>query len=333
MRQLGVACLPCNYELFYQAVTGGNKALTDALSSLGARPTQKQLDTLSSRFLARHSREIESIHNTIADKLDEILALLRKDRSSLETYGRILGETSSGLKERETISRDFLDRIIAVMSAATSASIENRSQIVSSIADKSCELQEARSKLEEYKRLAETDALTRLGNRRAFDCVLSGLYEDGGAAFATLMLADIDHFKTVNDRFGHPVGDRIIQNVAQIIRSTVKDAACVARVGGEEFAIVTVGLGEEAACQLAETIRMAVMEAPFVNAASGANYGPITLSVGLCMATQAHNSDDLYTKADRALYAAKAAGRNRVTRFSSLTDSNFVKSWLIYRPD
>lgn len=333
MRQLGVPCLPRNYELFYEAVTGGNKALTDALSALGSRPTQRQLDALSCRFLARHCRDMDSVHDTITFKLNEILALLKKDHNSLETYGRILGETSSGLKGRETISREFLDRIVAVMSAATSASLENRSQIASSIKDRSCELQEARSKLVEYKRLAETDALTRLGNRRAFDHMLSELYEDGGAAFAVLMLADIDHFKTVNDRFGHPVGDRIIQSVAQIIRGAVKEPACVARVGGEEFAIVVGGLAEEAACQLADTIRMAVMEASFVNTASGANYGPITLSVGLCMATQAHNSDDLYSKADRALYAAKAAGRNRVTRFSSLTDSNFVKSWLIYRPD
>ena len=73
------------------------------------------------------------------------------------------------------------------------------------------------------------------------------------------------------------------------------------------------------------------MEAPFVNVAKGTNYGPITLSLGICMATQAQNPDDLYAKADRALYASKSAGRNRATRFSSLSEGSFVKNWLLYR--
>ena len=333
MRQLGVAPLPRNYELFYEAVTGGSKELTDALSALGSRPKQKQLDTIACRFLARDSRAVEDVHKTISSKLNEILTLLKKERHSMETYGRILGETSSGLKERRVISPEFLDKIVSVMSAATRATIENRDQIVSSINDRSCELTDARSKLEEYRRLADTDSLTQLGNRRAFDRILSGLYDETGTVFAALMIADIDHFKTVNDRFGHPVGDRVIQSVAQIIRNTVREDAFVARVGGEEFAIVVEGRGEEAAHAVAEDIRKAVMDAPFVNVANGNNYGPITLSVGLCMATDAHSAAELYARADRALYAAKAAGRNRVTRFSSLTDSNFVKNWLLYRPE
>lgn len=333
MRQLGVPGLPRNYQLFYEAVTSGNRELGDALSALGSRPTQKELDRIASKFLTqRDDTVVDDAHDKIAVKLDEIIGLLRKDRSSMETYGKILGETSNGLNSRQPLTREFLDKIISVTATATRTSLDNRTRIASSIASKSDELREVKSKLEEYKRLADTDALTQLQNRRAFDRVISAIYNSNrGIAFGALIIADIDRFKTINDRFGHPVGDRIIQIVAGIIRATVKEETFVARTGGEEFAIILEGHGEDATSRIAEDIRQAIMEAPFVNVANGANYGPVTMSLGLCMATQAQGADDLYAKADRALYASKGAGRNRVTRFSSLGDGNFMKNWLLYK--
>lgn len=333
MRQLGVAGLPRNYELFYEAVTAGRRDLVEALSELGGRPTQKQLDELACRFLTRGDEAaVEEAHSRIITKLSEIISLLKKERASLETYGKILGETSSGLASPQPLSREFLERIISVTATATKTSLASQSQIVSSIGDKSSELQTVKSQLEEYKRLADTDALTQLSNRRAFDRALTAIYDSNrNIVFGALILADIDRFKTVNDRFGHPVGDRIIQIVAGLIRATVKEDAFVARTGGEEFAIVLEGCGEDATFRIAEEVRQAVLEAPFVNVAKGTNYGPVTVSLGICMATQAQSPDDLYARADRALYASKAGGRNRTTRFSSLTEGNFLKNWLLYR--
>lgn len=333
MRQLGVPGLPRNYELFYEAVTAGRRDLVDALSELGSRPTQKQLDDLAVRFLTRgDAAAVEEAHSKIVTKLSEIIGLLKKERASMETYGKILGETSSGLAGPQPLSREFLEKIISVTATATKSSLASQNQIVSSIGDKSGELQRVKLQLEEYKRLADTDPLTQLANRRAFDRALAAIYDNNrNVVFSALILADIDRFKTVNDRFGHPIGDRIIQIVAGLIRSTVKDDAIVARTGGEEFAIILEGSGEDATFRIAEEVRQAVMEAPFINVAKGTNYGPITVSLGICMATQAQNPDDLYAKADRALYASKADGRNRATRFSSLSEGNFVKNWLLYR--
>jgi diguanylate cyclase len=333
MRQLGVPGLPRNYELFYEAVTAGRRDLIDALSELGSRPTQKQLDDVASRMLKRgNEAAVEEAHSKIITKLSEIIGLLRKERSSMETYGKILGETSTGLAAPQPLSREFLDRIISVTATATRTSLASQKEIVSSIGSRSSELQSVKLQLEEYKRLADTDALTQISNRRAFDRALGAIYDNNrNIVFSALILTDIDRFKAVNDRFGHPVGDRIIQIVANLIRSTVKADAFVARTGGEEFAIILEGCGEEATFRFAEDIRQAVFEAPFVNVAKGTNYGPITVSLGICMATQAQNPDDLYAKADRALYASKAAGRNRTTRFSTLKEGNFVKNWLLYR--
>ncbi len=333
MRQLGVAGLPRNYELFYEAVTGGRRDLVDALSELGARPTQKQLDEVAARVLGRGDEAaVEEAHSKIVTKLSEIITLLRKERTSMETYGKILGETSTGLAAPQPLSREFLEKIVSVTATATRTSLASQREIVSSIGNKSNELQSVKMQLEEYKRLADTDALTQISNRRAFDRALGAIYDSNrNIVFSALILADIDRFKTINDRFGHPVGDRIIQIVANLVRSTVKAEAFVARTGGEEFAIILEGHGEDATCRVAEEVRQAILDAPFVNTAKGTNYGPITVSLGLCMATQAQSPDDLYAKADRALYASKAAGRNRTTRFSALKEGNFAKSWLLYR--
>ena len=333
MRQLGVVGLPRNYELFYEAVTAGRRDLVDALSELGARPTQKQLDDVAARVLGRGDEAaVEEAHSKIVTKLSEIIALLRKERTSMETYGKILGETSTGLAAPQPLSREFLEKIVSVTAAATRTSLASQQEAVSSIGSKSSELQSVKVQLEEYKRLADTDALTQISNRRAFDRALGAIYDSNrNIVFSALILADIDRFKSVNDRFGHPVGDRIIQIVANLIRSAVKADAFVARTGGEEFAIILEGSGEDATFRIAEEVRQAVMEAPFINVAKGTNYGPITVSLGICMATQAQNPDDLYAKADRALYASKAAGRNRTTRFSTLKEGNLVKNWLLYR--
>ena len=333
MRQLGVAGLPRNYELFYEAVTAGRRDLVEALSELGSQPAQKQLDELARRFLRRGDEAaVDEAHSQIIGKLGEIIGLLKKERASMETYGEILCETSSGLDSPQPLSREFLDKIISVTATATRTSLASQNQFVSSIGNKSGELQKVKSQLEEYKRLADTDALTQLYNRRAFDRALTAIYDNNrNVVFGALLLADIDRFKTINDRFGHPVGDRIIQIVGGLIRATIKDDVFVARTGGEEFAIVLEGHGEEAVFRIAEEIRQAIANAPFINVAKGANYGPVTVSLGMCMATHAQSPDDIYAKADRALYASKSSGRNRTTRFSSLADGNFLKNWLLYR--
>lgn len=335
MRQLGVVGFPRNYELFYQAICQPAGDLPKAIAALGARPTQQQLDELAKTHIGGGGLDVvDETQTSVMAKLEEILSLLKRERSSMETYGEILGETSNGLANRGAMSREFLERIVSVMATATRTSIENRNNLVTTMASKTSELQEVRSKLEEYKKLADTDALTQLHNRRAFDRELARIYDSKrGVTFSALVLLDIDRFKPVNDRFGHPVGDRILQIIAAVIKANARQDAFVARTGGEEFAIILEGCGEDSTVALADKIRKAVEETPFVNVQNATNYGPITISLGTCMATQASGPDELYMKADRALYASKSGGRNRVTRFSSITDGSFSKGWMLYRKD
>ena len=336
MQKMGVVGLPRNYEIFYEALTGTNEALSTDFRALGQRPRQEALDKLSVKYFTQNARQnvFDNAHDQVARKVDEIMVLLTRERNSLEKFGVILDQTSGGLSNRHVVTRELLQKIIGIMAAATDSTIEQGRQIFSSIADKSAELEEVKGKLEEYKRLADTDPLTKIWNRRAFDKKISAVYdEERGVIFSALILADIDCFKAFNDRYGHPVGDRILQTVATLLKANTSDDVFVARTGGEEFALIVDGLTEDATVNLAEELRLAIEKARYGGARPGVEYGPITISLGVCMASDATGADDLYAKADRALYASKVAGRNKVTRFSSLAAARPGKNWLLYRND
>ena len=335
MRQLGVAALPRNYEIFYEALSGSNHELSLEVVSLSKRPTQDQLDRVGRKYFASNhaSGIVEHARETIAKELEEIASILRNERGQVEKYGRMLGQTAEGLSGRSLVSKDLLEKIVEVMSIATTSTIDHGKQVASVLSDKSSELESVKSKLEEYKRLANTDPLTQIWNRRAFDREIAVIYNSyRGMLFKALILADIDRFKEINDRFGHPVGDKILQSIADIFRSSTREDMFVARTGGEEFALIVEGASEEATLEIADRIRLLIEQTPFVSTQTNTHYGSVTISMGVCMASEADGPEDLYAKCDRALYRSKVTGRNRVTRFSTLSERT-GKAWMLYKKD
>ncbi|MBX3570475.1 MAG: GGDEF domain-containing protein [Rhizobiaceae bacterium] len=333
MRQLGVMGLPRNYEIFYEALTGTNRDLSLEVVSLSSRPTQQELDRIGRKYFAHNHTHaiVDNARETLAKELEEVARLLRQERSHMEKYGEILDQTSTGLAGLNVINREILQKIVGVVSVATTSTIDHGKQMVSALSEKSAELESVKEALEEYKLLADTDSLTHIWNRRAFDRKISSVYNDKKRVmFSALILADIDRFKDINDRFGHPVGDKIIQIIADLMKLNARTDMFVARTGGEEFALIVEGT-EQATYDLAESIRNLVAQTQFVSP-TGVNYGPVTISLGICMASEADGADDLYSKADRALYRSKITGRNRVTKFSTVQDKP-MKSWLLYKKD
>jgi diguanylate cyclase len=335
MRQLGVLGLPRNYEIFYEALNGTNRELSLAVLSLSNRPTQADLDSIGRTFFAQNHGPgiVEHARDVIAKELEDIAALLRSERSHIEKYGKILDETSSGLGNRSLLSQELLQKVVSAMSSATNSTIDHGRQVASTLSEKTAELESVKSKLEEYKRLADTDPLTQIWNRRAFDKEITSIYNSNkGILFNALILADIDRFKDINDRYGHPVGDRIIQIIAEIFQTGTLGDMFVARTGGEEFALIVEGASEDTTYEIAERLRARIEQTPFTSSQSGTNYGTVTVSMGICMASEAKSPEDLYTKADRALYRSKVGGRNRVTKHSAMAD-RAGKSWLLYKKD
>jgi two-component system, cell cycle response regulator len=164
----------------------------------------------------------------------------------------------------------------------------------------------------EMHKLAETDVLTGVPNRRAFEQRLAVAAPDAaerGAAFG-LLVVDIDHFKVVNDGYGHPFGDEVLVQVTRRLAGCLRPLDVLARLGGEEFGILAHGVSPAQLADIAERCRRAVAMGPVT--VDGATV-PITVSIGgACMPEHARDGTDLVRIADRALYEAKDAGRNRV---------------------
>jgi diguanylate cyclase (GGDEF)-like protein len=161
---------------------------------------------------------------------------------------------------------------------------------------------------------ASLDPLTGLLNRRAFAQAARGLVAAAahqGAPLALLML-DADHFKVCNDTYGHPVGDRVLVLLAQVLRAQVRPHDLAARIGGEEFAVVLQGATREAALRVAERIRLA-MEGAFLDL-EGIRIPVPTISLGLAELSSLPDPtlECLLERADAALYRAKGEGRNRI---------------------
>jgi diguanylate cyclase (GGDEF)-like protein len=163
---------------------------------------------------------------------------------------------------------------------------------------------------EEAERLATTDGLTGLSNRRTFNTTLEARLREAQRyrKALSLLLLDIDHFKKVNDTHGHPAGDAVLRGVAQVVRRQARETDFVARYGGEEMALVLPETDAAGARAIAERIRNAVAHARH-QTDSGALQ--VTLSVGVAT-WPATDSDLLLDAADKALYRAKQNGRNRV---------------------
>lgn len=155
--------------------------------------------------------------------------------------------------------------------------------------------------------LATTDALTGLRNRRAFDhsLQLELAIVDRRETPLSLLMLDVDHFKRINDSLGHEAGDKVLLTIAQLLSGCARVIDIVARVGGEEFAAILPNTDAQGALEVAERMRIAVAQANWLGY-------PTTISIGSVTLQDKEDAGGLYARADAALYAAKAAGRNRV---------------------
>ena len=162
--------------------------------------------------------------------------------------------------------------------------------------------------------LAVVDPLTSLNNRRYFESHLAALLDHatGGGRPLSLMILDIDHFKSVNDSYGHDVGDEVLKAFAQRVKNVIRQADLLCRLGGEEFVVVMPDTPLAIAAKVAERVRAQVGGRLFT-IEDGRRAIPVTVSIGIAEFIKDPDPDALFKRADRALYSSKLEGRNRVT--------------------
>jgi diguanylate cyclase len=326
MARLGVVPLPRNYEVFYAAMTGGVPKLGGALMMLGANPTQEEIDEVAQKFFPERAAEnaTTKMSGTMGRELSMLGTTLDFEQKSLRAFGGAVEAAKNSLMHATTTGSATPEKVIEFMNVVIEALTSRQEQgtrVAQRVNSSSSKMEELQRENERLRHIANTDALSRLYNRRAFDERLAAVYDSGHNGNAALLIMDIDRFKHINDKYGHPVGDMVIANVAERIRAVVRKGTFVARTGGEEFAVLIEPMerdgGEgiithETVAQIAERVRQGVEALTLTIPKTATPIGKVTVSVGACHAREAMSPGDLYQKADAALYRAKEAGRNRV---------------------
>ncbi len=249
----------------------------------------------------------------IGRELQGALQSLEEAEQRTIAYGETLEGASSAL-ERENDPRQVRVMVDGLL-VATRQMEEHSRDLERQLTETSSEVSNLRAALDQARQEAMTDALTGISNRKAFDLELArlvGIAETGGPSFS-LVLADIDHFKRVNDVWGHQTGDQVIRFVASVLERVAGPGHLVARYGGEEFAILMQDVTVSKAVMLCEEARRLVEGKKLVRRSTNEELGQITISSGVTAFGPGERARALVERADVALYESKRNGRNQVT--------------------
>lgn len=286
---------------------------------------RRQADRMAAELSAEHRPTIESdpeaallaaagpidliIVNVAAHDFDGLRVIAKAKSGASARRAPILAVIDPGdrprmVKALELGAHDILPRPVDPQELAARARTQIRRKRYSDF---------LREKLDSSLEMAVTDPLTGLHNRRYMTGQLQALVgraSHGGSSVAVLVL-DIDHFKAVNDGFGHDAGDEVLREFAVRLATNVRAIDLPCRMGGEEFVVVMPGASLDDAHRVAERIRRDVASAPF-RVMGGAEHLTVTISIGVAATTFGDTPDGLLKRADEGVYQAKAAGRNTV---------------------
>ena len=257
------------------------------------------------------------------DGSEMLKALMQRLEESLEEFARTTRDAGTATREYQSALEGHVGEleqvgkaglVISDLAAIARVMLGRTREIEDQMSRSEKRTMALQKNLEEARRSAETDHLTGLPNRRAFEGVLEKTVEEAKAAGEQLCVAfcDIDHFKRVNDTHGHEAGDRVLKAVAQTLARISNDHCHVARHGGEEFVVLFRGKTLVEAHAILDKARDSMAERKLVNRATDMPFGRITFSGGLADVFAHPKPGDALRAADEALYAAKNGGRNQI---------------------
>ena len=243
------------------------------------------------------------------------------DREQLQHLLNGLFQWTNGFASDMSQYREFVDRISTELNPdgvqvndrqATrllAQIVQANEQLQQRLNKAEAALQEQAEEITAYMCEARTDTLTELPNRRAFDDELARRMAEWrrNKTPVSTVIIDIDHFKMFNDQFGHAAGDAVLVEVARVLNTATRESDLVARLGGEEFAVVIAGVEASEAQCAAERMRQAVAATDFHYEGKTLH---VTISCGVAQALTLEEGTSMIKRADEALYASKAAGRN-----------------------
>jgi diguanylate cyclase len=317
IKALRHAATPRNYEVWYAYATGYHPSLNQTINETLAKSgtlTDQDLEQVYANHISpgRHTEKLDNVSERVVDEIDQVMAMMDVAAGSASNYTETLTTASDRLgitKDREGV-RTIVESLV---SAAADMKESNQSleQRLSASREEINQLQE---NLAVVRTESLTDPLTGLANRKHFDTELATAIAEATerSEALSLMMTDIDHFKSFNDTWGHLTGDQVLRLVAMSLKQNVKGQDLAARYGGEEFAVVLPNTVLRSALTVADHIRRAVMSKELFKRSTGQNLGRVTISLGVATVHKGDTAQSLIARADACLYAAKRSGRNRV---------------------
>lgn len=313
MRAYGRSASPRSYELWYSYVTGLKPALNEAVKRLISAQEMlsgDDVDTLYEAHIAG-DRLVAETGSGLLVEMQQVLGLIEAALGCTAQYGASLEALTDDLTE--PLERNRMRDVVEALVAATRNVAVSNKALESRLRESHGEIEGLRNMLEEVRVESLTDSLTGIANRKLFETALTNGMAGARADGASLMLIviDIDEFKRFNDVYGHLTGDQVLRLVAVAMRENVEADCTLARFGGEEFGIILPRADAAAAFACAEKIRRNVMARELLRRSTGESLGRVTISLGIAGLRPDDTAASFLERADRCMYRAKRAGRNR----------------------
>ncbi|MCG8688768.1 MAG: GGDEF domain-containing protein [Desulfobacterales bacterium] len=306
---------PISYTIWYEYASGRNLELIREIQSMEARGETVPFDVVLQWFrqyvsdrqtvlAEQKTQEFKSILNDVTTQLDDSGARMDDQGTRLESYTNQLDDATAP-EDIQGISRDIVSEAQNIIMGSNA--------LKQDVNDTISELNALKQELEGLRHEAKTDMLTGLLNRRGFEEAVAKATSTArqNNTPLTLIIADIDHFKKVNDTYGHLIGDNVLKMLSNLIKEHIKGKDIASRFGGEEFIIVLPETDLKGGSALAEHIRTSLESMRWRTKQSGKAIGAITISLGIAQYAPGENLDTLIQRADNALYTAKQNGRNQ----------------------
>lgn len=314
--ELNLQPTPQVYHVFYSFISDEIPELCQLIRVLIRNTQQLDEETvfrIYHKYIGTHALQrqinqgVEGLQAAIENVEEAVHLVMRDTDSFCDEFDHASDQLCADditIEDARSVSRN--------LSSVTSKARDSYGTFNGALDDYHKEVCRVRNELELVRRDALTDTLTGIANRKNFDSSLRDAVTrtmESGEPLSLLMI-DIDHFKTFNDTYGHRAGDGVLKAVARVLVNSTKGADTVARYGGEEFVIILPATSAENAEKLAKKLRQNVADQRIINKKTGKDFGKLTVSIGLTSYQLGENILEFVDRADDALYQAKQEGRN-----------------------
>jgi len=317
MAQQSAGLHPVSYAVWYEYVSGRNSELNrelDTFKSSGKKLDDETTLALYTKYVAElDQRKMEDVGGKLQRVIAEMSETSQKSHIEAGLYGDVL-ERWHGKLDRAAGGLNLQSGVDTILrdTHAIRSSIGELRQVLDT---SRTEVEQLRQELSRARQEALIDSLTGLLNRKGFDQSIESMlaYHAQEGTPLSLLMIDIDHFKQVNDGYGHLFGDRVIRSIAQAIKNGIKGGDVACRYGGEEYAVILPNTPAAGAMAVAEQLRNAIGRGRIRRIDREDSVGNITVSIGAASVEKGETRTGLIGRADAALYAAKQSGRDRVS--------------------